>query len=166
MSPLKRMDRKSSTFAGWIIVVAMLSQLVPLGRVNLPAHRTAGLPSPASRVLYGRCGQCHSNATRWPASAYVAPLSWYVVRQVKRARQAMNLSEEQEMASMKTSTRRLLVSGNLSTHASIPGFTRPELTGPERKALLDWSAEPDNELPLEIKNSGARPASGTSAAGE
>ena len=44
-------------------------------------------------IVRKACMDCHSNETRWPWYAQVAPMSWLVARDVERARKVMNLSE-------------------------------------------------------------------------
>ncbi|NTV02974.1 MAG: heme-binding domain-containing protein [Chlorobiaceae bacterium] len=142
------MNPRTSSIAGWLILALMLCQFVPLGRVDPPSKGAGALPLPARRTLESRCGQCHSYATRWPNSAFIAPLSWYVVHEVRKARQAINLSElsgapNHDGFRVKKRIRSLIISGNTSRHAVIPGFEQAELTPSERKQLLDWSAVPE-----------------------
>ena len=66
----------------------------------VPAHRTNGLgagdpdaPRDVMWVLRRACYDCHSNETRWPIWAYVAPMSWRVVADVDGARQRLNFSD-------------------------------------------------------------------------
>ena len=44
-------------------------------------------------VLRQSCFDCHSNETRWPWYAYVAPASWVVTSDVAGARSRLNFSE-------------------------------------------------------------------------
>jgi hypothetical protein len=39
------------------------------------------------------CFDCHSNETKWPAYAYIAPISWLVVNDVQEGREKYNLSD-------------------------------------------------------------------------
>ncbi len=83
-----------------LIVVAVLAgvfvvlQLVPYGHDHgAPAStKRAVLEPAAARVFAGACGDCHSNATRWPWYTNVAPASLLVVNDVKGGRDHMNLS--------------------------------------------------------------------------
>ncbi|MGH7635156.1 MAG: heme-binding domain-containing protein, partial [Gemmatimonadaceae bacterium] len=72
-----------------------LMQLVPCGVHSNP--RILGEPqwdSPRTRELAVRaCFDCHSNETRWPWYAKVAPLSWVVAQDVENARDTVNFSE-------------------------------------------------------------------------
>jgi hypothetical protein len=43
-------------------------------------------------VLDRSCNACHSNSTAWPWYTEIAPLSWYAVGAVKKARQSVNFS--------------------------------------------------------------------------
>ncbi|NTU68161.1 MAG: heme-binding domain-containing protein [Chlorobiaceae bacterium] len=149
------MNPKSSNVAGWFVLGLMLCQFVPLGRSVDPApSRWGAIPLPERRVLEARCGQCHSNNTRWPNSAFVAPLSWFVVHEVRKARLSVNL---QDAASAKKVIHLLIESGRAPGHASIPGFVNPELTPDERKLLLDWSSTREQEPRGDVKNSAPDP---------
>jgi Haem-binding domain len=74
----------------------LLLQLVPYGRThsNPPTIAEPAWDSPRTRELAVRaCFDCHSNQTRWPWYANVAPLSWAVQFDVETARSVVNFSE-------------------------------------------------------------------------
>jgi cytochrome c len=52
----------------------------------------ANIPANARTVLVAKCADCHSNETRWPVYARLAPGSWLIERDIVKAREAMNLS--------------------------------------------------------------------------
>jgi Haem-binding domain len=52
----------------------------------------ADIPPSVADVLGHACANCHSETTRWPWYSYIAPVSWFVERDVKRAREHLNLS--------------------------------------------------------------------------
>ncbi len=92
------MSRRSlvirSLFA--LCAAVLLAQLVPYGRDhrNPKVIREPSWDSPATRALARRaCFDCHSNETRWPWYASVAPVSWLVARDVARARRMLDFSE-------------------------------------------------------------------------
>jgi hypothetical protein len=79
-----------------IVGVLLLLQLVPYGRThsNPPTIAEPAWDSPRTRALAVRaCFDCHSNQTRWPWYANVAPLSWAVQLDVEAARSVINFSE-------------------------------------------------------------------------
>jgi hypothetical protein len=74
----------------------LLIQVVPYGRDHTNPQIT-GEPawdSPDTRVLAKQaCFDCHSNETRWPVYASIAPASWLVQRDVDLGRATLNFSE-------------------------------------------------------------------------
>jgi len=71
-------------------------QLVPVQRTNPPFDsatslgRSMPLPAPVKAILDRSCRDCHTNETRWPGYAYVAPASWLLVGDVNEARENLN----------------------------------------------------------------------------
>lgn len=57
----------------------------------------ANLPANARDVLVTKCADCHSNETRWPVYARLAPGSWLIERDIVEARKHMNLSAWQQL---------------------------------------------------------------------
>jgi hypothetical protein len=74
---------------------------------TIQAHVGAANGLPA--ILQRACGNCHSNATVWPAYSRVAPLSWLVARTVSEGRKAVNFSE---WAAYPRDTQRLLLAAS------------------------------------------------------
>ncbi len=71
-------------------------QLVPYGRnhANPPVRQEPQWDRPETRQLAQRaCFDCHSNETKWPWYASVAPVSWFTQRHVDKGRLKLNLSE-------------------------------------------------------------------------
>lgn len=60
------------------------------GLDTLLAH--TNMPADAKNILINKCADCHSNETRWPVYARLAPGSWLVERDIVEARKKMNLS--------------------------------------------------------------------------
>jgi cytochrome c len=96
----------------WTVTALAVAAIVGLGYVhpfgNLRAEPAKGLdtllldanmPANARAVLIAKCADCHSNETRWPVYARVAPGSWLIERDIVKAREEMNLSRwEQTIA--------------------------------------------------------------------
>jgi Haem-binding domain len=84
-----------------IVAVAALAgiQFVGPARTNPPSDpakalaRRVEIPPPVEAVLDRSCRHCHSNATRWPWYAHVAPVSWAVINHVNEGRGQLNLSD-------------------------------------------------------------------------
>lgn len=79
-----------------ILGLFALMQAVPYGRThsNPPTIAEPPWDSPRTRALAVRaCFDCHSNHTRWPWYANLAPFSWVVQYDVEVARSVVNFSE-------------------------------------------------------------------------
>lgn len=73
-----------------LILVAV--QFIPVHRTNYLGSGGPDAPREVEWILRRACYDCHSGESRWPIWAYVAPSSWMVVRDVKRARAAVDFS--------------------------------------------------------------------------
>ena len=59
-------------------------------RERLEAH--GSIPADVAATLRRACYDCHSNETRWPWYARLAPVSWAVVSDVNEGRERLNFS--------------------------------------------------------------------------
>ena len=72
--------------------VFLAIQLIPVAPTNPPITQDLSAPAQVETVLRRGCYDCHSNETRWPWYAHVAPVSWLVVRDVNHGRRHLNFS--------------------------------------------------------------------------
>ena len=93
------MSRRIRTFGAALgVVVGLFAfvQIIPYGRAhtNPPTIQEPPWDSPRTRELAVRaCFDCHSNQTKWPWYAEVAPMSWSVQLDVEAGRSVLNFSE-------------------------------------------------------------------------
>lgn len=95
---VKRRRPSARSVAG-LLVWAVVSLTVHL--VKHEKSQNSGTPlfqgasvNPEVRAIVGRaCGNCHSERNEWPWYGHVAPVSWMIERDVKRARQRINFSQ-------------------------------------------------------------------------
>lgn len=88
--------KRVGIIGGVLLAVLVVMQLVPKGRnhTNPPVTLEPAWPSPEVRALAVRaCFDCHSNETKWPWYASVAPASWLVEHHVEEGRGELNFSE-------------------------------------------------------------------------
>lgn len=76
-----------------VAIVVISIQFVPVERTNPLGSGGPNVSLELQWVLRRSCYDCHSNETRWPIWAYVAPISWMVVSDVEAARKLLNFSE-------------------------------------------------------------------------
>src|SRR5262245_36516954 len=93
------MNNIQRTTLSSILGFAMIQMLPIQPKINPPIHperiveATLDVPAPVQSILTAACKDCHSHETRWPWYANIAPVSWWIARDVNRARRAMDLSE-------------------------------------------------------------------------
>lgn len=86
---------KTWTIRVAVVLLALLLaiQLVPVDRSNPPVTHALVAPGEVESILRRSCYDCHSNETKWPWYAYVAPVSWLVAHDVEEGRRHLNLSD-------------------------------------------------------------------------
>ena len=81
---------------GVIFVVGFIvMQLIPVERSNPKTDPALEIKAPADvKAVFKRsCYDCHSNETKWPWYSNIAPMKWFIARDVEVGRQWLNFSE-------------------------------------------------------------------------
>jgi hypothetical protein len=140
--------RRNQMIVGASAAVFALIQLVPNSRSNPPITQDAAAPPQVASILRRACYDCHSNETRWPWYARVAPASWLVVRDVNRGRKHLNFSTWDKYADdPETMIRKLRNLDKVNRNASMPPwYYLPEhsdarLSPTDRDLLAKWTSE-------------------------
>jgi hypothetical protein len=135
-----------------VLAVFAVIQLVPRPpRDNPPPRAPARFPADVKTVMRASCMDCHSNETRWPWYSSVAPMSWYVVRDVIEARSRLNFSDW-EMLPVETRLDVLARMWDDVVERKMPhkpyALVHPamELTVEERKIIRDWISSEVEDL--------------------
>ena len=133
----------------WFAGLMALAQLIPYGRThsNPPVIKEPAWDSPRTRELAVRaCFNCHSNETRWPWYANVAPFSWVVEFDVNVARSVVNFSEWNRPYELAASSGLSVRTGNMPTVKYRMAHPEADLTPEETLDLargLDATLSPD-----------------------
>jgi Haem-binding domain len=91
--------KTTRSILGWlagIVLIGLLIQLIPYGHdhSNPPVIQEPNWNSPQTRAITKRaCFDCHSNETVWPWYSNIAPVSWFIYRDVFLGREHLNFSE-------------------------------------------------------------------------
>lgn len=139
--------RKPALAALLALGVATLAvQLVTVGRVNPTSPLSNGgiaAPAQIEALLTHACYDCHSNQTKWPWYSRVAPVSWFVARDVALGRKELNFSEWRSYYPQ-TRRRKLQWIGRVLRERTMPPWSYrlmhpgARLTGAERAMLERW----------------------------
>jgi heme-binding protein len=113
---VRRLLKALAIGLAWVVGIFLVMQLIPYGRThsNPPVTKEPQWDSPRTRELAKRaCFDCHSNETRWPWYANVAPMSWVVQQDVENARDVVNFSAWQVEFSLAAYSGQSVLTGNM-----------------------------------------------------
>jgi hypothetical protein len=139
---------KRSVIVFVILLVGI--QVIRPARTNPPVDpsRTidarAQLPPDVGAILDMSCADCHSNETSWPWYSQIAPVSWYIWNDVRKGREAMNLSDWAQYDSRKAS-QKLVGMAKWVSEGEMPLWQyrmmhpTARLSPGDVKALVDWT---------------------------
>jgi len=122
-----------------VVVILVLAQFVPFGRdhENPPVTQEPEWDSPDTRALVKRaCFDCHSNETRWPWYASVAPMSWLVQHDVEEAREHLNFSEFDKPQRHAEEAAHEVEEGEMPLWFYVPLHSEAKLSDSEQSALI------------------------------
>ncbi|HXH07822.1 MAG TPA: heme-binding domain-containing protein [Vicinamibacterales bacterium] len=127
-----------------LAVLFVLAQLVPVPRTNPPATGELSAPLEIDGLLQRACYDCHSNETRWPWYAYVAPASWLVAWDVNEGREHLNFSTWRDYAPARQRKKLEEIAEMIERDEMPLWYYRPlhpdaELTAAERAQLVAWA---------------------------
>jgi hypothetical protein len=137
------------------LIFALAAVGVILGQVETE-HRVASksknqpLPrffnSEPAQALVRACGDCHSNHTEWPWYSQVAPLSWWITRDVDEGREKLDFSEWETYSAWQRRNKLdsmcgLISTGRMPPHSYTAMHPQANLTDAEKKAVCDWIKE-------------------------
>lgn len=122
-------------------------QFVPVRRTNPPVEAPLLAPDEIQAILDRSCADCHTNETRWPWYAYVAPSSWLVARDVEVGRDNLDFSywgllsakEQRELAG---EIAREVHAGTMPIRAYLFLHPRSRLSPSEARQLREWFESP------------------------
>ena len=95
-------------------------------------------------ILERACQNCHSERTQWPWYSHVPPASWLVRRDVKQAREHLNLSRWQEYGTNEQQALLSAIGAATRSGAMPPGrytllHSRSKLSPAEREEIYRWT---------------------------
>ena len=144
-----------------LIVVACLfvaAQFKRPAKTNPATEQSMALESqmhlqpPVAAILDRSCNDCHSNKTRWPWYANVAPVSWFVIGHVEDARDHLNFSEwgnysAGERKALLGEFCEMVTEGFMPLSSYTPLHPGSKLSDADKKVICDWSASERARIP-------------------
>lgn len=85
-----------------IIFLGLIAlQFVKVERTNPPVTAEIKAPAEVQNIFKKSCYDCHSNETKWQWYSYVAPVSWFIIKDVEEGRKRLNFSGWEKLSAKK-----------------------------------------------------------------
>lgn len=144
--------------SSWAVLLLILMQFIPLNRINPRISSDIETPNIIKQSLKKACYDCHSNETRWPTFAYIAPISWLLSSKVSAGRNVLNFSRwnnenNAQLHNQKTSISRIFAEGTLHQPLYYLWNRDAQLNERETKIVMDWLKNSFNKQSFPLKNS-------------
>ena len=128
-----------------ILVIGLFAmQLFPVERSNPSDRGQLDAPAEVESILRRACYDCHSNETRWPWYARIAPMSFLLARDVKAGRRELNLSiwdryDQRRKARKLKEIVKEVEEGDMPPWYYVPVHPDAKLSQGERETIVKWS---------------------------
>ena len=113
-------------------------------RAGAPLLLGADVPPSVVDVFARACINCHSEKTRWPWYSQVAPVSWLVENDVKRARERLNLSrwdrlDAAEQRLLLTAIATVIENREMPLHRYVVFHAEVKLSTEDSVQVIEWT---------------------------
>ena len=113
-------------------------------RGGAPLLPGAEIPSSVADVFAHACINCHSEKTRWPWYIQIAPASWLVENDVKRARKHLNLSrwdrlDTAEQRMLLTAIATVIENGEMPPGRYVVFHPEAKLSAGDSVQVIEWT---------------------------
>jgi hypothetical protein len=136
----------SSLLAAWLLASVFVHALPHEApdRAGTQLLLGADVPQSVFDVFAHACINCHSEKTRWPWYSHVAPVSWLVENDVKRARERMNLSrwdrlDPSEQRSLLTAIATVIENREMPLHRYVMFHPEVRLSADDSIQVIEWT---------------------------
>jgi hypothetical protein len=120
------------------VVLFGLLQLIPVNRANPPVVREVRWDSPETRALAARaCFDCHSNETKFPWYASMAPPSILLSNHITEGRDNINFSDWDNYYLDYDEIEEQIVEGKMPPASYLLMHPEAQLSDAEKQQLLD-----------------------------
>ena len=136
----------SSLLLVWLLASVFVHPLPHDAEHRVGAELLVGADIPPSvvDVFAHACASCHSEETRWPWYSYIAPASWVVETDVKRARERLNLSRWDGLDAAKqrlllTAIATVIENREMPLHRFVVFHPGVKLSTVDSVQVIDWT---------------------------
>ena len=141
-----------------LAVIFILMQFIPSYEKKNPKtdkSKEIEAPKEVKAVFRRSCYDCHSNETRWPWYADVAPMKWVVRRDVEQGRKALNFSlwKEYPQKRREELKKRIFRSVNLAMPLPQYLWLHPDakLTQKDKDIVQNWASDAKGYVDIPVR---------------
>ncbi len=145
-------------YLGALAIIFGLMQLIPTYKKSNPATDPAKeikAPKEVMAIFKRSCYDCHSNETRWPWYADVAPMSWAVRRDVIEGRKALNFSIWNDYSEAKKKELKKQIFRSVVLAMPLPQYLwlHPEakLSKKDKDLIRNWVSDGKGYIDMEVR---------------
>ncbi len=137
------MDKKAAIF----LVIALVGlQFIPVEQSNPSGRSQPAAPPEVGTVLRRACYDCHSNETRWPWYARLAPISFLLSHDVKDGRRELNFSIWDSYDARRKNRKlkeivKQVKGGDMPPWYYVPVHSDAKLSIADRDAIIRWATQ-------------------------
>ena len=131
----------------WLALVSLLiAQAFRIDTTNPPLQQDVAAPPEVDLLLRRACYDCHSNETVWPWYSDVAPLSWFLARDVREGRRELNFStwnayDAKKKAKKLKESAEEVAEGEMPPWFYVAAHRHAALSPADVERLRAWTAE-------------------------
>ena len=131
--------------------------------INPPLLENSEIPTEVHSILETKCGDCHSERTRYPVYSRLAPVSWMLDRDVQMARRALNMSRWRDYSTVDRISALTKIASEVHNDQMPPRrylLIHPlaHLSPAEQQRVYDWARSERKRLRADSSNSSDQPS--------
>ncbi len=136
--------RKGAIF---LVLALVAMQFIPIERSNPSSGGQFAAPPEVETTLRRACYDCHSNETHWPWYAGVAPISFFVWRDVAAGRKELNFSTWYSYDTRRKGRKlkeivKEVKAADMPPWYYVPVHPDAKLSNTDRDAIIKWATQP------------------------
>ena len=129
-----------------LVVVLIVIQFIPVEKSNPPERADPPAPAEVQALLRRACYDCHSNETKWPWYARIAPASLLIARDVRKGRRELNFSLWEKYADPRKAKKLKEIAkevgdGDMPLFFYTPLHPDAKLSPAERERIVKWAKQ-------------------------
>ncbi len=124
---------------------------------DAPLLGSSQVPDNVRAVLETKCGDCHSEKTRYPIYSHFAPVSWMIDRDVRQGRGDLNMSQWQSLnnescISVLTRMASVVHNEQMPPRTYVMLHPRARLSPQEQELIYEWAKAERKRLRQGVNN--------------